>query len=162
MMHALNAERARELLRYDPVSGFVYWKVDVRGSSGRKADDRAGTLANSGYRRIGIDGEVYLEHRIIWLIVTGKWPSECLDHINNVKDDNRFCNLREASQSQNGANKPARSVYGKGVYFRRGKYFAVISYDGRPKYLGTFDNLNEAKQVYANAAAARFGEFARF
>ncbi len=99
----VTADRLKELLSYDPETGIFVWAK----LSGRRAriGDRAGSFNLSlGYRVIGIDGERHYEHRLAWLYMTGEWPSEDLDHENCDKSDNRFSNLREATDSQNLAN----------------------------------------------------------
>jgi hypothetical protein len=40
-------------------------------------------------------------HRLAWLYMTTAWAKE--DHVNGVKDDNRFANLREVTRQQNSA-----------------------------------------------------------
>ena len=83
-----------------------------------------------------------------------------VDHINRNKLDNRRCNLRVASNSQNCRNrekgKNNTSGY-KGVsYKKKNKKFAArITVDGRMHNLGLFKTAEEASLVY-NAAAVRF------
>lgn len=93
----LTAERLRELLSYDPETGWFTWRV-TRSSNGRAdAGSRAGALRSDGYRHVTVDQHKYKEHRLAWLYMTGKWPEADLDHKNNTRDDNRFSNLRAAS-----------------------------------------------------------------
>ena len=115
--YKLTAERLREVMSYDPETGEFTWLVTL---SNRAV---AGTVVRnptSGYLSARIDSVRYLQHRLVWLYVHGRWPAEEIDHANGVKDDNRLCNLREATRSQNMMNKPrlkrARSKY-RGVYF---------------------------------------------
>jgi hypothetical protein len=53
-----------------------------------------------------IDGKQQRVHRLIWLYMTGEWPKDQIDHINNVKHDNRWKNLREADNQLNHYNLP--------------------------------------------------------
>jgi len=71
------------------------------------------------------------------------------DHINRDKLDNRRCNLRTVTASQNGLNRKLNvdnnSGY-TGVYFeaRSGRWCARIKANKVQKHLGTFDTLTEA------------------
>lgn len=88
----------------------------------------------------------------------------CVDHINGDPMDNRRSNLRQASTSQNQANrKPTRkgtSVF-KGVSrLPSGKWQAQIRKDGVNKYLGSYSEELDAARAYDWAALAEFGEYA--
>ena len=105
-------------------------------------------------------------HRLAWLYMTGKWPVAQIDHINMVKNDNRWSNLREATKAQNKANSPGRSTCGfKGVYVvkKRGtiKYRAQLRSAGKLHDLGYYRTPEEANAAYAVAAERMHGEFAR-
>jgi hypothetical protein len=79
--------------------------------------------------------------------------------------NNRWSNLRRATQSQNTANsrRPRHNTSGyKGVSLRRsGRWRAIICNKGRWIYLGTFATPEAAHAVYLAAARKLFGEFAR-
>lgn len=162
---ALTVERLRELLHYDPETGVFTWKVN-RGHMAR-AGLVAGNLRSDGYRQIKVDGVLYRAHRLAWFHVTSKWPEGDLDHENLRKDDNRFDNLRPATDSQNKANVSANSnnrLGVKGVYFRghlSRPFVASIQVNGRKRHLGCFETAEEAGAAYALAASSHFGEFAR-
>jgi hypothetical protein len=55
-----------------------------------------------------LTGVLYREHRLAWLYMTGEWPTHEIDHINGDRVDNRFCNLREATASENRWNSRKR------------------------------------------------------
>lgn len=157
----LTAERLRELLHYDPETGVWLWRVSRQGARiGKPAGSTVG-----GYRRITIDGETYLCHRLAWLYVHGEWPSGWLDHAKGRA--NSIANLRPATASQNAANRGAHSnnTSGfKGVYFAKGAakpWAARICCRGERVWLGTFTTKEEAHEVFGAAAAILFGEFAR-
>lgn len=88
-----------------------------------------------------------------------------VDHINGDGLDNRKCNLRICSNSQNMMNgrkrKNGTSKY-KGVsYFKRdGRWRAVISNFGKYTHIGYFDTEEEAAMAYNEIARNIFGEFA--
>lgn len=70
--------------------------------------DRAGKLNRQGYWTVWLNGRRYLVHRIVLLLINGKLSEGLVvDHINNVKSDNRYCNLREITQAENAKNRGA-------------------------------------------------------
>ncbi len=152
-----------DYFRYDPTSGFVTWKV----SRGRmKSGYRAGTELNDGYRYIRINKKAVLEHRVAWFLVYGEWPHPTIDHINMVRSDNRFCNLRIATISENNRNRPKQSnnTSGyKGVTLDKNtnKYQAKITHNKITHSLGSYDSAAEAATAYQTAAKELHNEFAR-
>lgn len=88
-----------------------------------------------------------------------------VDHINGNHLDNRRCNLRIATVSENSRNARIRcdnSSGFKGVSYnrRKSKYRSYINSDGRQFHIGYFDNPEDAARVYDTAARFLFGEFA--
>jgi hypothetical protein len=161
----ITAERLHELSHYDPDTGNFTWLV--RTARNVHVGDIAGWLNGGGYRQIQIDGRVYPAHCLAWLYQTNEWPAE-IDHINGDRADNRWCNFRLATHSQNMGNQKARSdttSWFKGVYWdkRRSKWRAVISINGKRISLGSFDADKPylAYAAYALAARKHFGDFAR-
>jgi HNH endonuclease/AP2 domain len=159
----ITAEKLRELLHYDPETGVFTW---LGSGSGRPASGIAGTIAN-GYLHIWADGRSYKAHRLAWLYQTGEWPEGDLDHANMDKADNRWCNLREATDSKNQANTRARVITGtsrfKGVTWNKEmkRFRALITVKGKQYFLGYFDAEHLAYAAYCLAARKHFGEFAR-
>lgn len=96
--------------------------------------------------------------------MTGEWPADMIDHKNRDRTDNRWENLREATRSQNNANRRASSTHGfKGATFnrRQGRWMAQTKVNGKRVYLGYYDTPEEAHAAYVAAAERYFGEFAR-
>lgn len=159
----LTAERAKELLDYDPETGVFRWKV----SKGRvKAGDVAGRVNNTGYIQIRVDRNLYQAHRIAWLLTRDEWPNLQIDHINGDRADNRICNLRQATKAQNAQNtsKRAHNTSGfKGVSWcrRHAKWHAQLQKNKRRVYLGRFRCPTAAHIAYCKAAKEHFGEYAR-
>lgn len=150
-MPELTAERARELLDYDPETGVFTRRLQrMKFSEGSVA----GSLTSLGYIDIGVDRRSYKAHRIAWLITHGSWPVSELDHINGDKTDNRLVNLREATRSLNNQNtRVARRNNGTGMLGvhwdkKLKKFRAKISIDGKAIYLGRFQTAEEAYQAY--------------
>ena len=151
----------REYVSYDPVSGFLTWrKADER----RILDDRCERLSGRGYLDLGLPGGHRLQaHRAAWGLTYGEMPNGPLDHINRVRTDNRLANLRVVTHSQNNFNcgpRPTNKSGFRGVSWWAyvGKWRAVISVDGKQKYLGAYDTKEEAATAYARAAATYFGD----
>jgi hypothetical protein len=99
------------------------------------------------------------------LIVNAK-NGEDVDHKNIIGVDNRKCNLRKATRTQNNGNSrmPITNTSGfKGVSWDapRQKWKAQISINNKNKYLGRFNTPEEAHEAYSKAAKEYFGEFVR-
>jgi hypothetical protein len=161
-----SAERLRELFTYDAESGVLRYRKGVKGA-GKFAGDEAGYVCpTNGYRMVGVNYKRYLTHRLIWKIVTGEDARNGVDHIDGTKLNNRFANLREANQSQNGANsklgKGNRSGV-KGVFWwaRVGKWQARIMLNRKTYDLGRYDCLEDAAAAVSVARDRFHGEFAR-
>lgn len=88
-----------------------------------------------------------------------------VDHINGLRDDNRICNLRLCSHSQNGKRHitiPTAKTPYKGLVWKknRNKWNAQIRVEGRWLYLGSFIDPKKAAIAYDRAAITHFGQFA--
>ena len=147
----LTAQRLRELLDYDPSTGLFTWRVT--NGWRRKAGAIAGGAETwNGYLRVGIDGRVYMAHRLAWLHVHGEWPQADIDHINGIRSDNRIVNLRDVTRSVNLQNKKESSKPGRlmGTAWvpSRQCWYATIKTDRKMKYLGSFKTEEAAHAVY--------------
>jgi hypothetical protein len=128
-------------------NGCLFWK---KAPSKRiRAGSRAGTLRPTGYRQICVNGKKYLEHRLIWCLLKGEWPSFEIDHINRQKDDNRIENLRDIKHEYNCLNRRT-SDKAKGIYFdkNKNKYRARIKIKNKLKMLGCYTTKEEAEKAY--------------
>jgi len=67
----ITEQQVAELLDYQHRTGKLYWR-HTRG--GRRAGVEAGTIADNGYRIIKMDGQLYLAHRLVWLLEYGYMP----------------------------------------------------------------------------------------
>ena len=159
----LTADLARRLLRYDPSTGKLYWRSRTpemfshcKSPHGvckmwntRYAETEAFMPVDSGGYKIGTIFCRHLKaHRVIWLIETGKWPVN-IDHINGVRTDNRWGNLREVTFSENMKNKRINKNNTSGVtgvFLNKttNKWTASIGYKGRRLILGTFEDKQDA------------------
>ena len=110
----------------------------------------------NGYIYFRITGIQYLAHRVAWLISTGDWPKDEIDHINGVSSDNRIANLRGATRDQNRENLCSKRVSLSGLTgaswnSKRQKYLARIVVAKRPIHIGYFDTAAEAQAAYIEA-----------
>lgn len=94
----------KKILNYNPLDGSFSW-ITIKKNSNRSKGKITTGHNGRGYLRIFLNGKRYKAHRLAWLYMTGKWPKDQIDHINQIRDDNRFCNLREASNKDNAKNK---------------------------------------------------------
>jgi hypothetical protein len=152
----------KEYLIYDSNTGVFTRRIS---SSNRvKAGDIAGSLTDTGYLRIRVQNVTYKAHRLAWLYVYGEFPAENIDHVNTIRTDNRICNLRAASFSDNNHNQSLRSnnTSGyKGVSWNSqfSKWVAKIGIEGKRKFIGFFETPEEAYKAYCLAAISNYGEF---
>lgn len=151
---SISYNRAMELFAYDPDTGMLCWRVN-KGTTGR-AGAEAGYSAKAGYRRVKIDGSMYLAHRIIWLFVYGSFPDLHIDHIDGNTLNNRLSNLRAATNTMNMENqtkplKNNKSGY-LGVSYRndRNKYRAQIWVGPKRIHIGDFGDAKSAHEAYLN------------
>ena len=150
----------RELLNYNSETGELFWKeraVEMfpKRKEGLRWNTRyAGKKALSsdkgdGYLSGRIFSHTFMAHRVVYAIHTGHWPVEEIDHVNGVRHDNRFSNLRDATPSDNAKNRKVRNDNTSGVVgvsFHRGseKWVAQTVAGGTYHYGGIFDNFSDA------------------
>ncbi len=162
MVGSITAERLKEMVYYDRASGIFTWRVS---SKTRFVGKPAGWIDN-GYTRLKLDGRLYRAHRLAWLYVTGKWPTNEIDHRNRNRSDNSFANLREATRSQNQQNSsikaPQKTGGTKGVFWhsRDQRWAARICINRHRIHLGTYRTIEPAILAYNEAAIRLFGEYA--
>ncbi len=150
----LDQGRLKRLLSYDNAAG-VFTCLE-RTSNRRLVGKAAGTInKTTGYLIVGVDGVQYQAHRLAWLYMTGRWPAEEIDHINGVRDDNKWGNLREASRVLNAENMHRARVDNStgllGVRKMRGKFQANIRVGGRSVNCGTYPTPELAHEAYLAA-----------
>jgi len=152
-MSEITAARLRELLHYNPETGAFTRRISRRGAMAGPITNRPNS---SGYVKINLDGRTYAAHRLAWLYVHGRFPTAYVDHINGSKTDNRIANLRDVDASMNLQNQRVAQRGSKsgllGVYPKPGGRFeSRIMYDGKLRYLGSFDTADEAHGAYVTA-----------
>jgi hypothetical protein len=149
----LTKEKLKAHLHYDPETGLFTW-IKPTGDRVRVGYVAGCKRSDNGYVILKFE-RCYLAHRLAFLYMTGSIP-KFVDHINGKRDDNRWCNLRSVSRSQNGQNMalPNTNKSGViGVFWNKGKnkWTARIKVEQRDFHLGHFVDFDDA--VKARRAA---------
>jgi hypothetical protein len=157
-------ETLRSLLDYDPQTGSLTWKerspemlTDAREQhrwNARYAGCPAFTFVNGGYLVGSLLKSQHRAHRVIWKWMTGKDP-DIIDHINGVRTDNRWANLRSTDYAGNAWNTalPRNNTSGcVGVSWvkRQKRWVAHIKRRGEHLHLGfhrTFEDAVAARKA---------------
>jgi hypothetical protein len=157
----IDPETLRTLVRYEPETGKLFWLPRHGNASFNTAwaGKEAFTFVRSdGYRVGSLFNLGYYSHRVVWAIVYGEWPEGQIDHINGVRSDNRFTNLRSVSSFENKRNikRPVHNTSGTiGVAWEKGtkRWRARIVVDGVRINLGNFDTVEDAAAARKEAEA---------
>tara|TARA_R110000796_G_C14198698_1_gene391546 strand:+ start:7 stop:483 length:477 start_codon:yes stop_codon:yes gene_type:complete len=134
------------------------YKLDKRNNKWSCCND---LKTSKGYISVNINKKLYALHRLIYKYHNEDWDitysnNNVIDHININPLDNRIENLRLVNKSQNSRNKNKKencsSKY-KGIYWDKSinKWVASIRINYKKKYLGLFDNEEEAHLAYKKA-----------
>lgn len=166
----ITPELCRQLLRYDPETGKLYWLPrdesffsDAHGGrlankarwDGNYVGKEALTRVDATGRKSGqILGKRAYAHRVAWMLHHGAAPQYSVDHINGNATDNRIANLRDVNHQTNMMNKwmqKNNTSGANGVSWnkRSGNWEAYIKLGSRRCSLGQWATVEEAK-------AARF------
>lgn len=112
-----------------------------------KEGDELGYLESNGYLKMIIERRKWWAHRLAWYYMTGATP-EAVDHINGVRSDNRWCNLRAATVALNGQNiqtgKGESKVIGVAWDTKKGNWRAWIGLNGKFIHLGNHSYPKDA------------------
>lgn len=161
--NALTQTELKRQLHYDPLTG-IFTRL-ISTNSRVNVGDTAGTKSTkNGYVQIMINGKQYRAHRLAFLYMTGSFPSKHVDHKFGIKDDNRWSELREASNQQNTRNSAMKSNNTSGfkgvTWNKKAQKWAAYSRDkNKTVYLGLFDNPVDASKAYINFSKPIHGDF---
>ena len=156
----LSSSEINELFTYDGSN--LFWRDKA---SNVAAGALAGSINNKGYLCVQVAGTLYKVHNLVWILHGNTIPDGCVvDHVNRIRNDNRICNLRIATYTENNVNSKisCRNTSGfKGVNWNKqsNSWRASIRVNGRAKYLGNFSTPEEASEAYTFAAEILYGEF---
>lgn len=126
----------------------------VRTNGRVKVGDVADFLRHDGYIQIQISGKKYLAHRLAWLYIMGNFPNDETDHLNGMRHDNRWINLRDVTKSINQQNQRNPHSNNKSGYLgvswhtKEDKWRVQITLNNKIIHLGYFNDINEAAERY--------------
>lgn len=167
---AITQDYLRSILDYDPETGIWRWKhrQDVAVYINTRDVGRIAGSTNkpNGYIYICVDYDQWLAHRLAFIYMTGKCP-RCVDHINGIRADNRWRNLRSATIPQNTWNSKKRrdnTTGHRGVYWVPSikRWRSIIQANRRIYNLGYFKTKEAAIDAYCRKAKQVYGDFASF
>jgi hypothetical protein len=146
--------RNDNLERFTHLKENLGWKCDTSGIVYGTKGQRVGYLDRYGYLRSthkwdGKPLKVSL-HSFVYFYFTGKVPT-MIDHINNVRTDNRLDNLRVVTPGENTYNR--RNIKGYRRRQRDGLYYAKIHKNKVEYNLGKYKTEFEARSAYLEAKA---------
>lgn len=156
---------AKELVEYFPESGKLFWRkrsdkffeaewLAKRWNTRYSGAECFCSNHISGYKEGTILNQRLLSHRFIWFYMMGEWPNE-IDHINRVRDDNRWENLRNVDRLTNAKNLSQRrdALLPNGIFWDkwRNRYSVSIGINGKSEKLGRFKTLEEAIDIRREA-----------
>lgn len=168
-MAELSYAQVSALLKYDSETGKLYWlerPVEMFQGSPHGSPAAVAQMWNKrfagkealtatmthGYRIGYILKRLHLAHRVAWILSTGSWPDNHIDHINGDPSDNRLENLRDVTRYGNMRNTRIHKCNTSGhsgvVWDKpRGKWVVFIG----SKYIGGFQEKADAINARKNA-----------
>jgi HNH endonuclease len=168
-----------KLIEYDSSTGLFTWKPrsvelfdDSKGEAWWRAKiwnkKNAGKLALNNPHGVlklhlsgGIFGEIWLAHRIAWGMHYNVRDFDVIDHIDGDGTNNKIFNLRTANMAVNARNAAMRKDSSSGiagVHWHVGRWgrpvwVARVQINGKRHFLGSFDDIEDAKSARLHALA---------
>jgi len=152
----LTQDLLKQFVHYDPESGILRRTHALdRGHNRYEKDFIPKSTNPAGYLQLGLFKYPYLVHRLAFLYMVGRMPRE-IDHIDGVRTNNKWSNLREVDTATNHLNMgiPINNKSGvRGVYWypRYQKWEVTITKNGEHFYLGRYESFEEAIEVRLKA-----------
>ena len=152
-----------ECFELDADTGTLTWKArpvhhfktvnSAKSVNSRCAGNKVGQINDREYRKLTFtwDGKRanWYQHRIIWAMHYGQWPTKSLDHIDGNKTNNAIKNLREVTVAENSKNRPIQKNNTSGhvgITWDKftSKWVAQIGIKGKMIRLGRHPNIEDA------------------
>lgn len=145
----ITQEYLKSVVDYCPDTGAFTLKVNSQKTAAGGSPEHKNFY---GYRIISLPGNKgskgfgqHPSHRMAYLYMTGTLPEGEVDHINGIRDDNRWANLRNVTSSENKRNCARRSdntsgCVGVSFHKKRNQWRARIG----ARHLGWFKTKEEA------------------
>ncbi len=136
----ITRETLSMLFDYNPITG-IFTNI----SDGKEVSH----WKNHGYLHVTICGTNYKLHRLAFVFMNGTMPLTDIDHINHIRDDNRWINLREACVKENNKNLSMNrnnqsGVNGVSWSEARKRWCVYGSVNNKTVGLGRYKDLDEA------------------
>jgi hypothetical protein len=149
-------KRVAMLLRYEPDTGALYWRVP---RSGIRYSRKAGSVSNvrgHRYRYVTIDGVKCLAHHVAWVLMTKRWPEMPITFKDRNSLNCRWLNLKPATISYIRAHdrrpEPASGHRGVSWHVLKLKWYARIGIEKQQHSLGYHKAKNDAVKARRRAA----------
>jgi hypothetical protein len=135
---------------YDPQDGRIYDRLTFPIVARGKLADLI--LNPYGYRMITLNGTQYFAHRAAFVFMTGDWPKQHVDHIDGVRLNNIWANLRDVDQSINKQNvrvgRSADQTKLLGVHKHGNLWRAQVNHNGKTVRFGSYTTAEAAHEAY--------------
>lgn len=167
MKKTLSHKLLLECVSYNKETGIFTWKkrplshfkteMACKTFNTRFCSAVCGSKLSNGYMKVRLFGADYLSHRMAYFYVNGVFPQNQIDHINGVRTDNKFANLRSVTNKENSHNRQQLNKNSStgltGVTFDKARklFVSSIQIDGKHKHLGRFKSKEEAYEAYLKA-----------
>jgi len=164
----IDLDTLNHLFTFDLENGKVFWKSPPKKHPkmlGKEAGNKRISGGNKYYCRIKINKKAVLRSHIIFYVANGFKAKPCIDHINGDSLDDRPCNLRQATIMENSWNHKTRTKNSKlpmGIRFQSNKFIARIVHNKKYLHLGSFENLDDAVNVYKQKRIELYGQFSGY
>lgn len=148
MRKQMTFEQANAVLNYDPLTGVLTWKVGrPKAKAGAVVGNVMTTQDGKKYLQFMALGTMYLVHRVVFLLMTGEFPPDEVDHEDGNGLNNIWTNLRAVSRTENARNhkRSKHNTSGcRGVRKTGNSWEAYIYRDSEIVRLGCFRDKDEA------------------
>jgi hypothetical protein len=161
--------------QWKPIEGYENYEVSDHGNVRNKATSKIlkanlkGVEGNE-YRFVGLykDGKLkqYKIHRLVAQhFISNPENKRNVDHIDRDRFNNNMTNLRWVTLSENQHNKSMHKNNTSGVTGvcwnkAANKWMVAITVNGKPRTIGYFNNLEDAKTAREYAVSQYHGEYA--